>query len=163
MATDKFSTYSLLLDRTAKKVKQFAQFCFNAGNFGVTVDQWTVLKNLWKHPDLSQRELAAYCQKDQSTLTRIVDILVTKKLVERKTHPQDRRSFILHLTDQGEEKVKQLNEKVMEIRMKAWQNLDESDFEDLKRILNTIYENLDTELSGNKRALNNHGIQSNES
>lgn len=163
MATDKFSTYSLLLDRTAKKVKQYAQFCFNAGNFGVTVDQWTVLKNLWKYRDLSQRELAAYCQKDQPTLTRIVDILVTKKLVERKTHPQDRRSFILYLTAQGEEKVKHLNEQVMDIRMKAWQNLDESDFEDLKRILNTIYENLDMELTASKRALSTDTIQTNES
>lgn len=143
MARDKFSTYSLLLDRTAKRVKQYAQFCFNAENFGVTVDQWTVLKTLGLHPDLSQRELAEYCEKDQPTLTRIVDLLVNKGLVERVVHPNDRRSFILYLTDSGEKKVSELSEKVTGIRMQAWRNLDESDFEQLKRILNTIYDNLE--------------------
>lgn len=143
MARDKFSTYSLLLDRTAKRVKQYAQLCFNAQNFGVTVDQWTVLKTLGMYADLSQKELAEYCQKDQPTLTRIVDLLVSKNLVERVVHPNDRRSFILHLTTEGSKKVLELSERVTDIRMKAWQNLDEDDFESLKRILNTIYENLD--------------------
>jgi len=149
MATDKFSTYSLLLDRTAKRVKQYAQFCFNTQNFGVTVDQWTVLKTLGQHADLSQRELAGFCQKDQPTLTRIVDLLVAKGLVKRKVHPNDRRSFILHLTSEGKQKVEELSGKVTDIRMTAWQNLDESDFETLKRILNTIYENLDLARTAN--------------
>jgi len=143
MATDSCSTYSLLLDRTAQRVKQYAQYCFNTQNFGVTVDQWTVLKTLGKHPDLSQRALAEYCSKDQPTLTRIVDLLVAKGLVERVVHPNDRRSFVLYLTPDGKRKVQELSEKVTGIRMQAWQNLDESDFENLKRILNTIYENLD--------------------
>lgn len=143
MATDRFSTYSLLLDRTAKRVKQYAQFCFNSQNFGVTVDQWIVLKTLGQHPDLSQRALAEFCEKDQPTLTRIVDLLVTKGLVERVVHPNDRRSFVLYLTPAGEQKVRELSGKVADIRMQAWQNLDDSDFESLKRILNTIYENLD--------------------
>jgi len=142
MATDKFSTYSLLLDRTAKRVKQYAQYCFNSENFGVTVDQWTVMKTLGQQADLSQRELAAICDKDQPTLTRIVDILVGKGLVERVVHPSDRRSFILYLTVEGKQKVKELSEKVVGIRMQAWENLDEADFEHLKRILNTIYDNL---------------------
>lgn len=143
MATDKFNTYSRLLDRTAKRVKQYAQYCFNTQQFGITVDQWIVLKTLGMHPDLPQRELAAFCEKDQPTLTRIVDILVSKNLVERVVHPNDRRSFILHLTSSGKNKLEELSEKVAAIRMQAWKNLDESDFEHLKRILNTIYDNLD--------------------
>jgi DNA-binding MarR family transcriptional regulator len=143
MATDKFNMYSLLLDRTAKRVKQYAQFCFNSGNFGVTVDQWMVLKTLGQGEHLSQKELAERCDKDQPTLTRIVDILVHKGLVERVIHPNDRRSFILHLTSLGTQKLHELNEKVVGIRMQAWKNLDEADFEHLKRILNTIYDNLE--------------------
>jgi DNA-binding MarR family transcriptional regulator len=148
MATDKFSTYSLLLDRTAKRVKQYAQYCFNSGKFGVTVDQWTVLKTLGQFSDLSQKELAELCEKDQPTLTRIVDILVSKGLVERVVHPSDRRSFILHLTTSGKNKLQELNEKVVGIRMQAWKNLNEEDFENLKRILNTIYDNLELKSEG---------------
>jgi DNA-binding MarR family transcriptional regulator len=61
------------------------------------------------------------------------------------THPQDRRSFQLHLTEQGISKVILLRPKIFEIREKAWENLSDQDFEEFKRILNTIYHNLDGE------------------
>lgn len=143
MTKDRFNTYSLLLDRTARRVKQYAQYRFNHGDFGITVDQWMVLKNLKKHSDLSQKELAEYCGKDQPTLTRIIDLLVTKKLVERQQHATDRRCFVIHLTESGAQLIDSLSDKVVEIRMEAWKNLNEQDFDDLKRILNTIYTNLE--------------------
>jgi len=143
MLTDKYNAYSLLLDRTARRVKQYAQYQFNCQQFGITVDQWAILKNLRQHTDLSQKELADYCGKDQPTLTRIVDILVSKKLVERRPNPTDRRSFVVHLTTEGLRKVEDLSVQVSEIRMQAWKELNDDDFEQLKRILNTIYANLE--------------------
>ncbi|SEM16321.1 DNA-binding transcriptional regulator, MarR family [bacterium A37T11] len=142
MQNDPFSTYFFLLDRTAKRVKQFSQIQFNALRFDITVDQWTVLKNLKMYADMAQRELAECCGKDQPTLTRIVDLLEKKGLVARRVHPADRRSFVVHLTEKGEQKITELAEPVAKIRVKAWDNLNESDFEHLKRILDTIYDNL---------------------
>lgn len=135
--------YSFLLDRTARRVKHYAQHRFNNGEFGITVDQWSVLKNLKNHSDLSQKELAEFCGKDQPTLTRIIDLLVIKNFVERRRHATDRRCFVIHLTTEGEQLVTSLSDKVGEIRMEAWKNLNEKDFNDLKRILNTIYNNLE--------------------
>lgn len=141
-----FNTYSQLLDRTAKRVKQYAQNHFNEQSFGITVDQWSILKILkFSSCNLSQKELAEQCEKDQASLTRIVDILVNKKLVEREINPQDRRSFVIHLTSEGNKKVEEIYPKIAEMRLKAWENLAPSDFEDLKRILNTIYTNLQIE------------------
>lgn len=139
---EQYNAYSFLLERTARRVKQYAQYRFNNLEFGITVDQWTILKNLRQHVDLSQKELAEYCGKDQPTLTRIIDLLVGKRLVERRANPADRRSFVVHLTPEGEKKVGELANSVNEIRMQAWRNLNERDFEQLKRILNTIYDNL---------------------
>lgn len=143
MQTEQYNAYSFLLERTARRVKQYAQYQFNCREFGITVDQWSILKNLKQRADLSQKELADYCGKDQPTLTRIVDLLVSKNLVERKANPSDRRSFVVHLTPAGEQKINTLAAQVGEIRMQAWKNLDDADFEDLKRILNTIYDNLE--------------------
>src|SRR5690606_14565567 len=136
MLIDKYNAYSFLLDRTARRVKQYAQYQFKCQQFGITVDQWAILKNLRRYTDLSQKELADYCGKDQPTLTRIVDILVSKQLVERRANPADRRNFVVHLTKAGLEKVDALAERISEIRMQAWKHLDEADFEQLKRILN---------------------------
>ncbi|MCH7403438.1 MarR family winged helix-turn-helix transcriptional regulator [Belliella kenyensis] len=143
MTQEQFSKYSFLLDRTARKVKQYAQQKFNQGDFDVTVDQWLVLKNLSENVLVSQTELAQLVFKDHPTLTRIIDILCKKGYVERVPHPQDRRSFQLHLTNEGVEKVKALKPQITKIREKAWENLNERDFEEFRRILNTIYDNLE--------------------
>lgn len=143
MTQEQFSKYSFLLDRTARRVKQYAQQKFKLAEFDITVDQWLVIKNLSENELLSQTELAQLVFKDQPTLTRIVDILCKKKYVERLPHPQDRRSFQLVLTEEGREKVGELKPLVAKIRQKAWEKLDESDFEEFKRILNTIYKNLE--------------------
>jgi DNA-binding MarR family transcriptional regulator len=145
MATEKFITYSYLLERTARKVKQYAQRRFNAENYDITVDQWLILKNLSSENDLNQSQLAEITGKDHPTLTRIIDLLCRKGLTERKVHPFDRRSFHIHLTDLGNNRVTEWSPKMSEIRMKAWENLTEDDYLNLKRILDTIYNNLDME------------------
>ncbi|WP_143961902.1 MarR family winged helix-turn-helix transcriptional regulator [Litoribacter populi] len=143
MTYEQFSKYSFLLDRTARRVKQYAQQKFKNGNFDVTVDQWLVIKNLSENGVLSQTELAQLVFKDHPTLTRIIDILCKKGYVERLPHPNDRRSFQLLLTEDGKSKVSELRPQIVSIREKAWENLDEKDFQEFKRILNTIYENLE--------------------
>jgi DNA-binding MarR family transcriptional regulator len=100
------------------------------------------LKALYETDQLSQKELAKRCGKDQPTLTRIVDILLKKNLAERVIDETDRRSLYLHLTLEGKLKVESLSPIVSEIRMKAWKNLTEKDFDDFTRILNTIHHNL---------------------
>ncbi len=144
MATELFSTYSYLLDRTARKVKQYAQRRFNAESYGITVDQWLIIKNLYQHNDMNQSQLAEITGKDHPTLTRIIDLLCKKELTERRIHPSDRRCFTVYLTEQGKERVMQWSPKMAEIRMKAWENLTKDDYNNLKRILDTIYNNLDT-------------------
>ena len=143
MTYEQFNKYSFLLDRTARKVKQYAQQKFKHGEFDVTVDQWLVIKNLSENGVLSQTELAQLVFKDHPTMTRIIDILCKKGYVERIPHPNDRRSFQLLLTETGKAKVAELRPQIVSIREKAWENLDEKDFEEFKRILNTIYHNLE--------------------
>ncbi|UJP64977.1 MarR family winged helix-turn-helix transcriptional regulator [Mongoliitalea daihaiensis] len=143
MTQEQFSKYSFLLDRTARKVKQYAQQKFKLGEFGITVDQWLVMKNLDENELLSQSELAQLVFKDQPTLTRIIDILCKKSYVTRIPHPHDRRSFQLVLTEDGKTKVGELKPLVSGIREIAWKNLNHQDFEEFKRILNTIYSNLE--------------------
>jgi DNA-binding MarR family transcriptional regulator len=137
-----YNQYSLLLDRTARKVKWYAQQQFKELGFDMTVDQWLVMKLTDENEALSQRELAALMYKDMPTVTRIVDILCTKGLVEREESPADRRVSILKLTEEGREKVTNSRKQVRSIRLKAWEGLNERDFDEFNRILNKIYENL---------------------
>lgn len=140
--TEKFSTYSYLLDRTNRKIKQYAQNRFKEESFDITVDQWLIIKTLSQNNDQNQSQLAELTGKDHPTLTRILDLLVKKDLVERKASANDRRSFIIHLTTKGIQNFEKWSPIVAEIRTKAWENLSEKDYNDLKRILNNIYQSL---------------------
>jgi len=143
MTSDNFGTYSYLLDRTSRRIKQFATQRFREENFDITVDQWHILKHLAIDSHKNQSDLAELTGKDNPTLTRIIDLLCKKGLTKRTQHPTDRRSFLVALTAEGQQIVKQLTPLVATIRMKAWENLSEKDYNDLKRILDTIYQTLE--------------------
>jgi DNA-binding MarR family transcriptional regulator len=137
-----YSRYSFLLDKTARRVKQYAKQRFRELGWTITIDQWAVLKQLYDKGEVNQRELATNTFKDHPTMTRIIDLLKDKGLIERKPHPGDRRSFIVALTVEGKTMVEECLPEVQKIRMKAWDNLSEKDFREFKRILESIYENL---------------------
>src|SRR5687767_13704550 len=143
MEEEPYSMYSFLLDRTARRVKQYAQRRFKDLGFNITVDQWLVLRHLYDQEDLNQKELAEIINKDTPTLTRIIDLLCDKGLTKRNISLDDRRSFNVALTPQGRKKVDQIKPKIKDVRLKAWEGLSERDFNQFKRILNTIYVNLE--------------------
>ncbi len=142
MAEEPYSMYSFLLDRTARSVKQYAQRRFKELGFNITLDQWLVLRRLFDHQDLNQKELAELIFKDTPTLTRIIDLLCKKRLTKRKLDLDDRRCFHVALTPAGRAKVEKLMPQVRGIRLKAWEGLSVRDFRQFKRILNAIHLNL---------------------
>jgi len=137
-----YSNYSFLLERTGKKIRQYARQQFRACGFLVTIDQWAVLKTLYEKAPISQVDLAHSCHKDTPTVTRILDLLAEKKLVYRQADDYDRRRQQVGLTPEGKAMVQEMLPKVQEIRMQAWQGLNDEDFKHFVRILNTIYSNL---------------------
>ncbi|HET9486356.1 MAG TPA: MarR family transcriptional regulator [Chryseosolibacter sp.] len=143
MNEELYNSYSFLLDRTARRVKQYAQQKFKELKLNVTVDQWLVLKHLYENASMKQNELAELLFKDNPTLTRIIDLLCDKKLTIRKQHPTDRRSFQVELTSQGKKKVEQMKPRIQKIRLKAWEGLSKEDFTHFKRVLDSIYHNLE--------------------
>ncbi len=145
-ASDLYSMYSFLLDRTSRRVKQYAKTEFKAFGFQVTVDQWVILKKLYENGPVHQVTLGEITFKDAPTLTRIVDILCRKGLVERQDC-QDRRKFSVAITPLGRQLTEDMLPKVSAIRQKAWDGLGPPDFEHFKKTLETIYNNLNTEAS----------------
>ena len=60
-----------------------------------------ILRMLGANSGLSQRALCDLFGIFPSRLVALLDSLETKKLVERRDHPRDRRRFSLHLTKLG--------------------------------------------------------------
>jgi MarR family transcriptional regulator, lower aerobic nicotinate degradation pathway regulator len=63
---------------------------------------WGVLSTLAEAGPLSQIELARTLSIDRTAMVYLLDELEERGLVERIRNPDDRRSFLIHLTPAGE-------------------------------------------------------------
>ncbi len=73
---------------------------------GLSAAQIHTIEVLGNHPNLRMKELAEKIGVTTGTMTVMVDRLEAKGLVERKPHPEDRRSYVVDLTEKGRESFK---------------------------------------------------------
>lgn len=80
---------------------------------GLTVGQGQprILKTLRLKGAMSQRELSDLCVLDVTTMSRTLDKLEKMGLIKRSDNPGCRRSWVISLTPEGEEKA----DKVIEL------------------------------------------------
>lgn len=69
--------------------------------YDLKISYWPTLFLLWEQEGLSQTELAKACGTEHYTTTRVLDKLEELGLIERRTDPTSRRTFRIHLTEQG--------------------------------------------------------------
>lgn len=138
----KHELFGFIIEKTAKEMKLAFGRILSKNNLGITVDQWVVL-NILKHEDgISQLELADKASKDAPTITRILDLLQKKELIERTSDPSDRRKFLIHLTGSGVSKVQEVLPIARKFREVAYEGMSIEDLEQLRIIMKNIYSNL---------------------
>jgi DNA-binding MarR family transcriptional regulator len=77
-------------------------------NLNITTEQWAVLNAIHSRPGRSQTEIAEISLKDKTNVTRILDILEKNGYIIRNQAKNDRRAYIINLTENGESVLKQL-------------------------------------------------------
>lgn len=81
-------------------------------NFGLSSTQADILLYLADNPELNQKQLATAMVLDPSLIGRDISKLEDKNLVRRRIDPQDSRSRILILSQEGIKIVSVLREKL---------------------------------------------------
>lgn len=131
-----------MLERTARRMKQFVQESLSGAGAGITVDQWLVLQELDRQDGLSQLEIAKATYKDAPTMTRIIDLLCDKGLTYRAADPADRRRFSIGLTPAGRQKIAEVLPVIQAARREAWGALSEKEITELSRMLELVFNHL---------------------
>lgn len=75
--------------------------------FGLTEQQWRILRVLWEREELSSRELADLTLIPPPSLVGIVDRLEQRDMVARRRDENDRRGVFVSITREGR-KLKRL-------------------------------------------------------
>jgi MarR family transcriptional regulator, transcriptional regulator for hemolysin len=119
--------------------KRFEQ---NSQGSGLTLSQWKVLVNLSKNEGINQAGLADVLDVEPITLGRSVDKLQALKLIERRPHPTDRRSWLLHLTPAAAEKIQLAKTIGDATRAEALVGISAADRDHLLKTLQRVEANL---------------------
>ena len=69
--------------------------------FGLTEQQWRVLRVLWEHNDIAFGDLAEQTSIPPPSLVGVVDRLGKQGLVARRRSEADRRNVFVHATREG--------------------------------------------------------------
>lgn len=128
------------IDRTYKVVRQDLINRFKNAGLDVTPEQFVILSKL-EGSEMSQTDLASDSFKDKPTVSRILDLLVRKGFVVRQQDPSDGRRYIVSLTKEGNNLLSEAKPHVYESREKGWKNLEETEYEQLKALLDKIFIN----------------------
>ncbi len=117
--------------------------------FHITTEQWSVLRTLNESDQISQKELSLRSDKDQATLTKILDLLVKQENVERLANPLDRRSFLVKITSKGSKLVEEVTPYLEEVYMQITHGVDKERLTMFREVSNTLEDNIDRILKEN--------------
>jgi len=91
---------------------------------------------------LPTSELNGVMMRDPSTVTRQLNSLAKKNMIERRRNAADGRAVTLHLTRTGRAEMKRLNPAIRELRHRAFEGIDADDLEVMVKCLQKVQNNL---------------------
>lgn len=114
--------------------------------FDATADQYAVLTCLAEGENgVTQQDVVGLLASDKRTIGKMIDLLEQKGLVERQSHPTDKRAWALHLTPEGRRQQKQLYNSADYLRRRLEESVAPEHLEIVVDALSQIAERLDPE------------------
>jgi len=126
--------HALLLDRVESAV---------AGS-GFTFTQWLVLMYLRDGLALNAADLCSQIRHDSGALTRLIDQLEARGLLQRERSREDRRAVQLRLTDTGLETVAALIPQVVDNLNWALSEFSRAEVAELNRLLTKLVAHIES-------------------
>lgn len=120
MRIDKDSLGFLLADVSRLMRRAYEQRVAGAG---LTLAQARLLVYIQAHEGARQIDLAELLEVQPITLARLVDQLVEQGLAERRPAPNDRRAYLIHLTEAALPHLQLITQVGQAVRQQALQDL----------------------------------------
>ncbi|AVX02950.1 transcriptional regulator SlyA [Maritalea myrionectae] len=108
----------------------------------ISAEEWAVLLMLWQEDGRSPSGLADITFRDRTTVTRLLDGMVKKGLIVRKSDAQDRRKSKVFLTNHGQDLEGKLKPIAQELIAKSLRGMSAEEVEQLTFLLRKATKNL---------------------
>ena len=126
--------------------KRFVQNTHKMG-LDISLDQWMVLGPIWKFEGTSQKDIAEFCLKDKTSITRIINTLEKMNLGVRVPDQIDHRIKRVVLTHHGKQLFQDVLPVMEKTREEVRQGISDKEIETLKKVLTRITYNLENDNS----------------
>ncbi|MGB0712504.1 MAG: MarR family winged helix-turn-helix transcriptional regulator [Gammaproteobacteria bacterium] len=113
--------------------------------YELTSEQFAVLATLWRKDGMSQRELGDLLVKDRPNVTRMLDKMTGKGLLERRAAPDDRRVQQVFVTAKGRALEDELVPIALAFRAEAYRGISAAEQTMIYSLLNRILRNLNAD------------------
>jgi len=133
--------YIFWLERVMKAMKRHKAQFFKNMDLDLTSDQWVLLKRCHEVQGITQKDLAESTYKDPASITRTLDLLVKKDLVERR-QGNDRRNFEVWLTPIGDAMVQKILPHAAATRLVGLKGISAAENKAFIQTLEKIWKNL---------------------
>lgn len=130
------------IEKTSKISKVYSQRDFDRMGLGITIEQWILLKIIEEYDQMSQKELAEKSLRDPASITRTLDLLSKKGLIERQAIENNRRQYNIKLTKAGKMFVDEHIQMVQKHRSKSVEGFSADELKTLESMLKRIQQNL---------------------
>lgn len=107
----------------------------------ITPEQWAVLIRLWERDARSQSELSDATFRDRPTMSRIVDGMEARGLLERRSDERDARVKLVCLTRRGRDLQKKLVPVAEKVVRRLVHGIDARALETTRDTLRRMFEN----------------------
>lgn len=134
--------YSFITGKASTAIARRLQKKFNTAGLNLTIEQWSVLYQLWKEDGKSQQELCNATFRDKPSITRLVDNLEKLQLVKRIAAENDRRINLIYLTRQAQKLQDETMLLAEETLNEALESVPADRIDICKEVLKIVYDNL---------------------
>ncbi|NMM63900.1 winged helix-turn-helix transcriptional regulator [Clostridium sp. P21] len=115
---------------------------FKSCGYDITPEQYTILTYLYEHGELQQNQISKLTNKDEPSVSRIINNMIKNDIVKKVQHPNDRRTNLICLTEKSKQIRQALYNESSILLEEALKDIAESDIENFYGVLNRIINNL---------------------
>jgi DNA-binding MarR family transcriptional regulator len=108
----------------------------------ISPEHWFLLFRLYDMPEQAQSELANRYLHDHPNITRLIDALEQRRLIQRMPDPADRRRTLVSLTEEGIRLMEHLLPLVVAERRRIFRGISSAELHTLVTLLRHIERNL---------------------
>ena len=137
--------YSFISGKASIAIARRLQKKFNTSGLNLTIEQWSILYQLWKEDGLSQQDLCNATFRDKPSITRLVDNLEKLNLVKRVADAKDRRINKVFLTKTALKLQEETMEMANQTLNEALDGVPPEQVNMCKEVLQKVYDNLNNQ------------------